>query len=53
MEPRRGTGDRQRRLRSLPPAPSRLGLVLEGGRGYLHTLRDAQKLGSESLLQMR
>lgn len=52
MEPRWGTGDRERRLQSLP-ALSRMGLVLEGGRGYLHTLRDAQKLGSESLLQMR
>ena len=52
MEPRGRTGDRERRLRFLP-APSRMGLVLEGGRGYLHTFRDAQKLGSESLLQMR
>ena len=52
VEPRRGTGDWERRLQSLP-APSRMGLVLEGGCGYLHTLRDAQKLGSESLLQMR
>lgn len=40
---------------SVPSLPflSRLGLFSEGGSGYLHTLGDAQKLGSEPLRQVR
>lgn len=48
MEPRRGNRGQAEKAAIRPSRPSRLGLVLEGGRGYLHTLRDAQKLGSES-----